>query len=408
MARWPRVALALAALCGTPAVSVSAQAVRDLPAADRNIDPRIEELFRVGGADAPDWASFARVSALAFDPAGNLYIADVRTNTVVLVDRQGRFLRNVGREGDGPGEFRAPSRLAVDRTGRLVVWDLLRDLYQLFAPDGDFLFAVREAGELSGPAGIAFLEDSVLFAPARPFRVNGETVVLTGGDARPARDIPLYRVPLVSGRLPRRIGAAWLEPRPRAADPVTPHAFATTFSWAVRHDRIALADTVDYTVRILDPLGSPVVRIRRPIPPRSPSRADREHARSEARARLIDPQGRPRIAGASTSGAPTGAATAQRVERALDAMTFADRVPVLRGLAFDGEGRLWIERVGPVWGQPGPIDLVSPDGNYLGTIDAARTRLPAAFGPGGLAAFIELDALHVPTVVVRRITLPRS
>ena len=70
--------------------------------------------------------------------------------------------------------------------------------------------------------------------------------------------------------------------------------------------------------------------------------------------------------------------------------------------------RLWVERVGPVWGQPGPIDLVSPDGAYLGTIDADRTRLPAAFGPGGLAAFIELDALDVPTVVVRRITLPRS
>lgn len=139
------------------------------------------------------------------------------------------------------------------------------------------------------------------------------------------------------------------------------------------------------------------------------SRSCRAGSRAEARARLIDPQGRPRIAGASTTGAPTGAATtAQRVERALDAMTFAERVPVLRGLAFDGEGRLWVERVGPVWGQPGPIDLVSPDGNYLGTIDAARTRLPAASGPGGLAAFIELDALGVPTVVVRRITLPRS
>jgi hypothetical protein len=31
------------------------------------------------------------------------------------------------------------------------------------------------------------------------------------------------------------------------------------------------------------------------------------------------------------------------------------------------------------------------------------TEIPSAFGPDGLAAYVELDELDVPTVVVRRL-----
>ena len=51
----------------------------------------------------------------------------------------------------------------------------------------------------------------------------------------------------------------------------------------------------------------------------------------------------------------------------------------------------------------GPIDLLTADGGYLGTYPADATRMPSAFGPDGLVAFIERDELDVPTVVVRRL-----
>jgi hypothetical protein len=34
------------------------------------------------------------------------------------------------------------------------------------------------------------------------------------------------------------------------------------------------------------------------------------------------------------------------------------------------------------------------------------TEIPSAFGPDGLAAYVELDELDVPTVVVRRLREP--
>ena len=51
----------------------------------------------------------------------------------------------------------------------------------------------------------------------------------------------------------------------------------------------------------------------------------------------------------------------------------------------------------------GPIDVVTPDGRYLGSYPSGATDLPSAFGPDGPVAFIEKDELDVPTVVVKRL-----
>jgi hypothetical protein len=54
---------------------------------------------------------------------------------------------------------------------------------------------------------------------------------------------------------------------------------------------------------------------------------------------------------------------------------------------------------------PGAIDVMTVEGQYGGTFSAGSLEMPAAFGPDGLAAWIERDEFDVPTIVVRR--LPR-
>lgn len=51
----------------------------------------------------------------------------------------------------------------------------------------------------------------------------------------------------------------------------------------------------------------------------------------------------------------------------------------------------------------GPIDVVTSDGRYVGTFPTDAVKMPDAFGPNGLAAFIELDDFDVARVVVRRL-----
>ena len=47
--------------------------------------------------------------------------------------------------------------------------------------------------------------------------------------------------------------------------------------------------------------------------------------------------------------------------------------------------------------------MLKPDGTYVGTLPAGQIKMPDAFGPDGLAAFIETDEFDVPVITVRRL-----
>lgn len=89
----------------------------------------------------------------------------------------------------------------------------------------------------------------------------------------------------------------------------------------------------------------------------------------------------------------------RRAEARIEELRFAEEIPVVQEIRTDWEGRTWVLRTGP---RPG---VISATGVYLGTLPPNATGLPLAFGPGGLAAFVEVDELDVPSVVVRRISL---
>lgn len=85
-------------------------------------------------------------------------------------------------------------------------------------------------------------------------------------------------------------------------------------------------------------------------------------------------------------------------------MEFYPEVPVLRALRATWDGSLWVQRRGEdPWDDSGPIDVLGPGGQYRGTFAAGAPHMPAAFGPDGLAAFLERDEMDVPTIVVRRL-----
>jgi DNA-binding beta-propeller fold protein YncE len=82
---------------------------------------------------------------LATDLAGNLYVADHGNNRVQKLTASGSFLQVWGRNGGdtssgrGPGEFRHPRGVAVDRAGQLFVADKDNNRIQKFSPRGDFM-----------------------------------------------------------------------------------------------------------------------------------------------------------------------------------------------------------------------------------------------------------------------------
>ena len=89
---------------------------------------------------------------------------------------------------------------------------------------------------------------------------------------------------------------------------------------------------------------------------------------------------------------------------AIENMQFHADVPVIAAVRVTWEEALWIERsMEPGASEPGPIDVLAPDGRYIGTFPAGRLEMPDAFGPDGLAALIATDEFDVPIITVRRI-----
>jgi len=95
------------------------------------------------------------------DPGnGDVYVAESHTDVsdpdligrISVFDRNGKFLRAIGRTGTGQGEFRTPHALEFDSRGRLIVADRHNHRIQILTKDGKFLGEYDDFGRISGLA----------------------------------------------------------------------------------------------------------------------------------------------------------------------------------------------------------------------------------------------------------------
>jgi outer membrane protein assembly factor BamB len=93
-----------------------------------------QELWRAGGDD--EEIIFGVLSDVALDAQGNLYALDMQLSTISVFDGDGNFLRTIGREGEGPGEFRRAGHLFVTPDNKVAVAQTMPGKIVLLAPDG--------------------------------------------------------------------------------------------------------------------------------------------------------------------------------------------------------------------------------------------------------------------------------
>jgi hypothetical protein len=188
-----------------------------------------------------------------------------------------------------------------------------------------------------------------------------------------------------------------------------PRAFdAGLFVGVFPDGRLAVADSTTYAVKEVAP-GEGVVRtLRRPFAPREVTRRDRTDERERQLAQIAARAGGGGRAYSAEGGGRSMSVGAGRaaalLEARVESLEFAAEMPVLAGMAVDWAGQIWVERTGGRVGEDGPIDLIDAEGRYVGSIDPDSFRMPNAFGPDGLAAFIDTDEMDVPRVEVRRIS----
>jgi hypothetical protein len=83
--------------------------------------------------------TFSRVSTATRLRDGTLVIGDAEDNTLHFFSATGRPLKDVGRAGAGPGEFRQLTWVGRCSGDSLHVWDMLQRRMAVFAPNGAYV-----------------------------------------------------------------------------------------------------------------------------------------------------------------------------------------------------------------------------------------------------------------------------
>jgi hypothetical protein len=86
----------------------------------------------------PENEFFEGIVDIGSDEAGNIYLCDIRACNIKKFSSEGKFLKIIGRKGQGPGEFNMPGRMAV--TGnRLFIYDMGNRRLCALTTDGEYI-----------------------------------------------------------------------------------------------------------------------------------------------------------------------------------------------------------------------------------------------------------------------------
>lgn len=84
------------------------------------------------------WGTFNRPADVAWDLAGNIFVADGYGNSrVVKIDKNGRWVKTWGSRGREPGQFNILHTIANDAKGNIYIGDRTNRRIQVFDPDGN-------------------------------------------------------------------------------------------------------------------------------------------------------------------------------------------------------------------------------------------------------------------------------
>ena len=154
---------------------------------------------RPPGSGVPG-SSFNRPTDVAWDRAGNVYVADGigNNNRVAKFDKEGHFLTHWGSTGTGPGQFNGVKALAIDAQDNVYVADVGNKRIQVFDAAGTFK---SEFGNVGTPLTMCITRGS-----------TQHLYISHAGDDDGMEDATIYKVRL-DGKIVGKFGAAGKLPK---------------------------------------------------------------------------------------------------------------------------------------------------------------------------------------------------
>jgi hypothetical protein len=347
-------------------------------------------LLVVGTADAAADQQLHRISGAVRLADGTLVIANGGSRQLLRYDRTGKFLGATGREGDGPGEFRALSWIGRMRGDSLVTWDRGLDRITVFTPAGayarDYKPTLTEnpmtlevkgalsSGRLLLARGASFISGNGTAGVQRQ-PISGWLIDSLGTERLSIGPFPGETVFLGPGRQP---GATIRTPVPLGASTI----------FATGSDAVHVVDTDAFAVRSYATDGRLSAIARRPhtAQPIQPSDI----------ATVIDEQ---------LENLPPVQEIRDGMRAAFERVPPPENLPAVRSLRVDRDDNVWAQ-VGTRPAAPEAVwSVFDRDGRWLGDvmIPAALTILEIG---GDYIVARDRDELDVERVRVMRLRKP--
>lgn len=113
-------------------------------------DARLESEFSIGVLDGAPEYQFGSLRAMAVGTDERIYVLDGHGPVIRMYAPDGTYVKDIGREGEGPGEYKQPdSGLVFLPDGRLALRDPGNGRISLYDADGEYLDSWPVAGSMN-------------------------------------------------------------------------------------------------------------------------------------------------------------------------------------------------------------------------------------------------------------------
>ena len=103
----------------------------------------LKEELSIGEAGGREEYMFSSARSLAVDLSGNIYVMDVKETHVKVFNKDGKFLRIIGRAGQGPGEFGRPRNIQITHNNELMINDSGSRKLLFYSLNGQYIKEIK-------------------------------------------------------------------------------------------------------------------------------------------------------------------------------------------------------------------------------------------------------------------------
>ncbi len=99
----------------------------------------LEQEITIGEKEGDEEYRFTRLRAIDVDVKGNIYALDSREGHIKVFDNNGKYIKTIGKKGQGPGEMQMPYDIHITPMKEILVNDVRSRRLLFFSLDGTFL-----------------------------------------------------------------------------------------------------------------------------------------------------------------------------------------------------------------------------------------------------------------------------